>query len=79
VTIVTGRMGDETVILGCWRIGRKRPSKNFHEYSQEVTQTSLFCLFGSVCRFIHAAKEVLEKVQIIVDRFHVAKLYGKAG
>jgi len=38
---------------------------------------------GFVCSdlyvgFIHAAKEVFgKKVQIIVDRFHVAKLYGK--
>ncbi|MBK8537999.1 MAG: transposase [Candidatus Competibacteraceae bacterium] len=28
--------------------------------------------------FINAAKEVFwKKVQIVVDRFHVAKLYGK--
>ncbi|MBK8537631.1 MAG: transposase [Candidatus Competibacteraceae bacterium] len=26
---------------------------------------------------MNAAKEFWEKVQIVVDRFHVAKLYGK--
>jgi transposase len=77
VAIITGRMETETVILGVLPDRKKATVKTFlRSIPQRVRQT-----IHSVCTdmyegFVHAAKEVFGKrVKIVIDRFHVAKLY----
>jgi transposase len=77
VAIITGRIGTETVILGVLPDRKKATVKAFlSSIPQHVRQT-----IHSVCTdmyegFVNAAKEVLGKrVKIVIDRFHVAKLY----
>ena len=79
VTIVTGRMGDETVILGMLADRKKEAVKEFFmSIPKRLRKQVRFVCSDLYVGFIHAAKAVFgKKVQIIVDRFHVAKLYGK--
>ena len=77
VAIITGRMETETVILGVLPDRKKATVKTFlSSIPQRVRQT-----IHSVCTdmyegFVNAAKEVFGKhVKIVIDRFHVAKLY----
>ena len=79
VTIVTGRMGDETVILGMLADRKKETVKEFFmSIPKRLRKQVCFVCSDLYVGFINAAKEVFgKKVQIIVDRFHVAKLYGK--
>jgi transposase len=77
VVIVTGRSSDETHILGVLKDRSKATVKEFFT----TIPKRLRRLVQSVCSdmydgFINAAKEVFGKrVRIVVDRFHVAKLY----
>ena len=79
VTIVTMRVGNETRILAVLKDRKKDPVKAF--FSRIPTR--LRKTVKAVCSdmydgFINAAKEVFgDKVKIIIDRFHVAKLYRK--
>jgi transposase len=79
VTIVTGRMGDETVILGILADRKKETVKEFFmSIPKKLRKQVRFVCSDMYAGFINAAKEVFgKKVQIVVDRFHVAKLYGK--
>jgi transposase len=79
VTIVTGRMGDETVVLGMLADRKKETVKEFFmSIPKRLRKQVCFVCSDLYVGFINAAKEVFgKKVQIIVDRFHVAKLYGK--
>jgi len=79
VTIVTGRMGDETVVLGMLADRKKETVKEFFmSIPKRLRKQVRFVCSDLYVGFINAAKEVFgKKVQIIVDRFHVAKLYGK--
>ena len=77
VAIITGRMETETVILGVLPDRKKATVKAFLSgIPQRVRQT-----IHSVCTdmyegFVTAAQEVFGKrVQIVMDRFQVAKLY----
>ncbi len=77
VAIITGRIEAETIILGVLPDRKKATVKAFLSgIPQRVRQT-----IHSVCSdmyegFVNAAKEVLGKrVKIVIDRFHVAKLY----
>jgi len=77
VAIITGRMETETIILGGLPDRTKATVKAFLSgIPQRVRQT-----IHSVCAdmyegFVNAAKEVFGKrVKIVIDRFHVAKLY----
>jgi transposase len=77
VVIVTARIDDKTVILGVLKNRKKDTLKAFlSEIPQHLRKT-----VHSVCSdmydgFIYAAKEVFGKrVKIVIDRFHVAKLY----
>ena len=78
-TIVTGRMGDETVVLGMLADRKKETVKEFFmSIPKRLRKQVRFVCSDLYVGFINAAKEVFgKKVQIIVDRFHVAKLYGK--
>ena len=79
VTIVTGRMDDETVVLGMLSDRKKETVKEFFmSIPKRLRKQVRFICSDMYVGFINAAKEVFgKKVQIIVDRFHVAKLYGK--
>ncbi len=77
VVIVTARIDDKTVILGVLENRKKDTVKAFlREIPQHLRKT-----VHSVCSdmydgFIYAAKEVFgQRVKIVIDRFHVAKLY----
>ena len=77
VAIITGRIEAETIILGVLPDRKKATVKAFLSgIPQRVRQT-----IHSVCSdmyegFVNAAKEVFGKrVKIVIDRFHVAKLY----
>src|SRR5467141_1174935 len=79
VAIITGRMETETVILGVLPDRKKATVKTLlSSIPQRVRQT-----IHSVCTdryegFVNAAKEVFGKrVKIVMDRFHVAKLYRR--
>ena len=79
VTIITGHIETETVILGVLPDRKKATVKAFlSRIPQRVRQT-----IHSVCAdmyegFVNAAKEVFGKrVKIVIDRFHVAKLYRR--
>jgi transposase len=78
VTIVTGRMGGETVILGMLADRKKEPVKEFFmSIAKRLRKQVRFVYSDMYVGFINAAQEVFgKKVQVIVDRFHVAKLYG---
>jgi transposase len=79
VTIVTARIKDETIILGVVKGRKKKTVKAFLQTIPRDLRQSVH----SVCcdmydGFINAAKEVFGKrMKIIIDRFHVAKLYRK--
>ena len=79
VTIVTARIDAKTIILGVLKGRKKETVKAFlHTIPRHLRQT-----VHSVCcdmyeGFINAAKEVFGKqLKIIIDRFHVSKLYRK--
>jgi transposase len=79
VTIITGRLGDETVILGMLADRKKETVKAFlMSIPKRLRKQVRFVCSDLYVGFINAAKEVFgKKVKVIVDRFHVAKLYGK--
>src|SRR5437867_3330106 len=80
VTIVTGRLDDAIVILGVLPDRKKSTVKSFLSGMPRKLRKTI----NAVCSdmydgFIHAAKEVFGKrVKIVIDRFHVAKLYRKS-
>jgi len=79
VTIVTGRMDDETVILGVLSDRTKITVKRFlSRIPPKLRKTIKAVCSDMYDGFIHAVKEVFSKqVKIVIDRFHVAKLYRK--
>ena len=80
ITIVTARIDGETIILGVLKDRKKETVKAFLRTIPLHLRKSV----KSVCcdmydGFINAAREVLGKrIKIIIDRFHVAKLYRKS-
>jgi transposase len=79
VTIITGRLETETVILGVLSDRKKATVKAFLSgIPQRVRQTIHFVCTDMYEGFVNAAKEVFGKhVKIVIDRFHVAKLYRR--
>jgi transposase len=79
VTIITGRLSDETVILGMLADRKKETVKAFlMSIPKRLRKQVRFVCSDLYVGFINAAKEVFgKKAEIIVDRFHVARLYGK--
>src|SRR5260370_21741534 len=77
VAIITGRMETETVILGVLPDRKKATVKAFLSgIPQRVRQTIRAVCADMYEGFVNAAKEVFGKrVKIVIDRFHVAKLY----
>ena len=79
VTIVTGCLADETVILGVLPDRTKTTVKAFLTgMPQKLRKTIKAVCSDMYDGFIYAAKEVLGKrVKVVIDRFHVAQLYRK--
>jgi transposase len=77
--MVTGRLDDETVILGLLADRKKETVKEFFmSIPKRLRKQVRFVCSDLYVGFINAAKEVFgRKVRIVADRFHVAKLYGK--
>jgi len=79
VTIVTMRVGNTTRILAVLKDWKKETVKTFFSrIPTRVRKTVRVVCSDMYDGFINAAKEVFgDKVKIIIDRFHVAKLYRK--
>ena len=79
VAIVTGRLADETFILGVLANRKKITVKTFlSSMPRKLRKTIKAVCSDMYDGFIHAAQEVFGKrVKIVIDRFHVAKLYRK--
>jgi len=79
VTIVTGRLDDATVILGVLADRKKNTVKAFLSGMPRKLRKTIKAVCSDMYDgFIHAAQEVFGKrVRIVIDRFHVAKLYHK--
>jgi transposase len=77
VTIVTGRVEDQTLILGVLPNREKETVKQFlQSIPRDLRQTIHTVCCDLYDGFVNAAREVLGKrVKIVNDRFHVAKLY----
>jgi transposase len=80
VAIITGRIETETVILGALPDRKKATVKAFLSgIPQRVRQMIHFVCTDMYEGFVNAAKEVFGKrVKIVIDRFHVAKLYRRS-
>ena len=80
VTIVTSRIGQETVILGVLKDRKKETVKEFlMSIPKQLRKQVRVVCSDMYDGFINAVKEVFGKrIQVVVDRFHVAKLYGKS-
>jgi transposase len=78
-TIITGRMDGKTVILGVLADRKKETVKQFlMSIPKRLRREVRFVCCDMYIGFVNAAREVFgKKVRIVVDRFHVAKLYGK--
>jgi len=79
VAIVTGRLSDEIHILGVLADRKKITVKTFlFRMPRKLRKTIKVVCSDMYDGFIHAAQEVFGKrVNIVIDRFHVAKLYRK--
>src|SRR6266478_1297699 len=79
VAIVTGRLDDKTVILGVLSDRKKSTVKMFLSgIPRKLRKTVKAVCSDMYDGFIYAAQEVFGKrVKIVIDRFHVAKLYRK--
>ena len=77
ITIVTGRLDDETVILGVLADRKKSTVKALLSGMPRKLRKTIKAVCSDMYDgFIHAAQEVFGKrVRIVIDRFHVAKLY----
>jgi transposase len=79
VTIITGRVNKKTFILGVLADRTKATVKLFLSRIPHKLRTTIQAVCSDMYDgFIYAAKEVFgAKIKIIIDRFHVAKLYRK--
>jgi transposase len=77
VAIITGRMETETVILGVLPDRKQATVKTFLSSIPPRVRPTIHSVWTDRYEgFVHAAKEVFGKrVKIVMDRFHVAKLY----
>jgi transposase len=80
VVIVTARLGDRTVLLAVLENREKATVKAFFASIPKRLRKQLRVVCTDMYEgFINAAKEVFSrKVKVVVDRFHVAKLYRGA-
>jgi len=79
VTIITGRLDNKIFILGVLADRKKITVKLFLSRIPHTLRATIKAVCSDMYDgFIYAAKEVFgAKIKIIIDRFHVAKLYRK--
>ncbi len=78
VTIVTSRTGEEVIILAVLKDRKKATVKRFLQTIPErLIKTIKFVCSDMYDGFVNAAKEVISENIVVIDRFHVAKLYRK--
>ena len=76
VTIVTGRTGENIKILGVLKDRKKSTVKEFFKAIPKRLKRTVKAVCSDMYDgFVNAAKEVFGKKVIVIDRFHVAKLY----
>ncbi|MCP4055180.1 MAG: ISL3 family transposase [Mesoflavibacter sp.] len=80
VTIITGRCGDKLLLLGILKGKDKSTVKEFLKSIPKKVRKQVKVVCTDMYEgFTNAVKEVFsKKVQIVVDRFHVAQLYRKS-
>ncbi len=79
VTIVTGRRGEQTIILAVLKDRHKVTVKAFLKSIPRRIRRQVAAVCSDMYEgFMNAAKEVFGKGIVIIDRFHVAKLYRGA-
>jgi len=79
VTIVSGRRGEQTVILAVLKDRQKVTVKAFlARIPLRIRRKIVAVCFDMYEGFVNAAKEIFGSSIIIIDRFHVAKLYRGA-
>ncbi len=79
VTIVTGRRGDKTLILAVLKDRQKVTVKKFLNSIPLKIRRHVVAICSDMYEgFVNAAKEVFGNRVIVIDRFHVAKLYRGA-
>jgi len=80
VTLISSRVGDEVKIIAVLKGREKETIKAFlSSIPQNLQRTIIAVCADMYDGYINAAKEVFKKkIPIIVDRFHVAKLYRKS-
>ena len=80
VTIITSRLNGENTILAVIKGKEKSSVKAFFNSIPKKKHKSIIAVCCDMCdAYINAAKEVFnDNIAIVVDRFHVAKLYRKA-
>lgn len=78
VTIVTGRTDETVIILAVLKDRKKATVKKFLQTIPErLIKTIKFVCSDMYDGFVNAAKEVISENIVVIDRFHVAKLYRK--
>lgn len=79
MTIITSRVNGEVKILGVLKDRKKETVKEFlKSIPKKLKKTVVSVCSDMYDGFINASKEVFgQKVRIVIDRFHVAKLYRK--
>jgi len=76
VTIVSGKIGTKTIILAVLEDRKKLTVQKFLETIPKRLRKKIVAVCSDMYDgFINAAKEILGKKVIVIDRFHVAKLY----
>jgi len=79
VTIVTGRQGAQSIILAVLKDRQKATVKTFLASIPLRVRRHVVAVCSDMYEgFVNAAKEVFGRAIIIIDRFHVAKLYRGA-
>lgn len=80
ITLVTGRLNNKTQILAVLKGREKATIKAFlSSIPRPLHKTIIAVCVDMYEGYINAAKEVFgKKVAVIIDRFHVAKLYRKS-
>jgi len=79
VTIVTSRVQDEIRLLAVLKDRKKATIVQFFQSIPKALRKTITCVCSDFYEgFINAAKQVLGKrTRIVIDRFHLAKLYRK--
>jgi len=79
VTIITSRVNEEVKILGILKDRKKETVKYFlKSIPKHLKETVVSVSSDMYDGFINASKEVFgQRVRVVIDRFHVAKLYRK--